>query len=284
MRVVVTGYNGQLGHDVVAELLRRGADATGVDIDDMDITDAAAVDAFLSAAKPDAVVHCAAFTAVDAAERDAARCEKVNVTGTANIAAAADRLDAVMVYLSTDYVFKGQGENEWEPDDPVCPQSVYGRTKRAGELEVMKRLTRYYIVRTSWVFGENGSNFVRTMLRLGRERGSVGVVCDQIGSPTYTGDLAALLCDMLETDRYGVYHATNEGFCSWYEFACEIFRQAGLAVEVAPLTTEQYSAAAARPKNSRLSKKKLDANGFGRLPDWRDALGRYLKNMGELNG
>lgn len=281
MRIIVTGVRGQLGFDVVKELTRRGIAAVGIDISELDITDSAAVERYFSDACPDAIVHCAAFTAVDAAERDKELCERVNANGTENIAAAAAKIGAAMLYISTDYVFSGEGSDEWQTDDAPRPLSVYGLTKYRGELAVKKYLDRYFIIRTSWVFGENGGNFVKTMLRLGRERGELSIVCDQIGSPTYTGDLAKLICDMIATDRYGVYHATNEGFCSWFDFAREIFLQAGIDVKITPVTTEQYNAAAPRPKNSRLSKDSIDLAGFERLPTWQNALSRYLFNLGE---
>lgn len=279
MKILVTGVKGQLGHDVVRELERRGHDVTGVDIEEMDITDAASVGRVLGEAAPDAVIHCAAYTAVDAAEDNEELCRRVNAGGTANIARVCGELGCRLMYISTDYVFNGGGVRPWEPDDERQPLNVYGRTKYEGELEV-ERLERYFIVRISWVFGLNGKNFVKTMLNLGRTRDTLTVVCDQIGSPTYTYDLARLLADMIVTERYGRYHATNEGLCSWYEFAAEIFRQAGMKVNVVPVTSGQYPAKARRPANSRMDKSKLTAAGFERLPPWQDALGRYLKELG----
>ncbi len=279
MKILVTGVKGQLGHDVVRELERRGHDVTGVDIEEMDITDAASVGRVLGEAAPDAVIHCAAYTAVDAAEDNEELCRRVNAGGTANIARVCGELGCRLMYISTDYVFNGGGVRPWEPDDERQPLNVYGRTKYEGELEV-ERLERYFIVRISWVFGLNGKNFVKTMLNLGRTRDTLTVVCDQIGSPTYTYDLARLLADMIGTERYGRYHATNEGLCSWYEFAAEIFRQAGMKVNVVPVTSGQYPAKARRPANSRMDKSKLTAAGFERLPPWQDALGRYLKELG----
>ncbi len=279
MNVLVTGVKGQLGHDVVNELEKRGHAAIGVDIEEMDITDAAAVGRVLREAAPDAVIHCAAYTAVDAAEDNEALCRRVNAEGTANIARVCGELGCKLMYISTDYVFNGQGTRPWEPDDERQPLNVYGQTKYEGELAV-ERLERYFIVRIAWVFGINGGNFVKTMLNLGRTRDTLSVVCDQIGSPTYTFDLARLLVDMIGTDRYGRYHATNEGLCSWYEFAAEIFRQAGMDVHVVPVTSAQYPAKARRPANSRMDKSKLAAAGFERLPSWQDALGRYLRELG----
>ncbi|MBQ3600646.1 MAG: dTDP-4-dehydrorhamnose reductase, partial [Lachnospiraceae bacterium] len=226
--------------------------------------------------------HCAAYTAVDAAEDNVGVCRKVNVDGTENIAKACKKNDIKMIYISTDYVFDGQGSRPWEPDDKVTePLNVYGMTKYEGEQAVQRYLEKFYIVRIAWVFGVNGKNFVKTMLRLGEEKGAVSVVDDQYGSPTYTVDLAVLLCDMVETNRYGIYHATNEGFCNWYEFACEIFRKANMEVEVTPVSSESFPAKAKRPGNSRMSKEKLDLNGFRRLPSWQDAVERYIDS--ELN-
>lgn len=282
MKVLVTGVKGQLGYDVVKELEKRGIEAVGVDIEEMDITDAASVDAVMKGVAPDAVIHCAAYTAVDAAEDNAEICRKVNADGPRNIAKVCKELDIKMIQISTDYVFEGLGERPWEPEDAANPQSVYGLTKYEGEQAVMENLDKYYIVRIAWVFGVNGKNFVKTMLNLGKTRDKLTVVCDQFGSPTYTYDLARLLVDMVQTDKYGIYHATNEGFCNWYEFACEIFQQAGISVEVAPVTSDQYPAKAKRPFNSRMSKDKLEKNGFERLPDWKDALNRYLKELQEI--
>jgi len=276
MKVLVTGVKGQLGHDVVNELAERGIEAVGVDIREMDITDAAGVDKVIRESAPDAVIHCAAYTAVDAAEENEELCRRVNAEGTRNIARVCKELDIKMIYISTDYVFSGQGERPWEPDDDRAPQSVYGRTKYEGELAVQELLDKYFIVRIAWVFGVNGSNFVKTMLKLAETHDTIRVVNDQFGSPTYTYDLAKLLADMVQTEKYGVYHATNEGICSWYDFACAIFREAGLNVNVVPVTTQEYGAKASRPANSRLSKDKLTEMGFQRLPDWQDALKRYI--------
>lgn len=281
MRVLVTGVKGQLGHDVMNELAKRGYEGVGVDVEEMDITDAAAVDRVIKEAKVDKVVHCAAWTAVDLAEEKEDICRKVNAVGTANIAEVCKELDIPMIYLSTDYVFDGQGERPWEPDDPVVkPLNVYGQTKYEGEKAITDRLTKYYIVRIAWVFGVNGKNFIKTMLNLGKTHDTLTVVNDQIGTPTYTYDLSILLVDMLEKEEYGFYHATNEGgYISWCDFAKEIFAQAGMNVEVKGVTTAEYGAKALRPFNSRMEKKKLTEHGFNRLPDWKDALCRYLKEI-----
>ncbi|MGI6054877.1 MAG: dTDP-4-dehydrorhamnose reductase [Clostridium sp.] len=284
MKVLVTGVKGQLGFDVMNELKKRGITGIGVDVDEMDITDAAACRRVISEAGPDAVIHCAAYTAVDAAEQNMDLCRLVNAGGTRNIAEVCRDLDIKMMYISTDYVFNGQGTRPWEPDDERDPLNAYGQAKYEGELAMEELLQKYFIVRIAWVFGVNGKNFIKTMLRLGKERGAVSVVDDQIGSPTYTYDLARLLVDMIQTEKYGRYHATNEGLCSWYEFAREIFRQAGMTdVQVSPVSTAQYTAMypgqAKRPENSRISKEKLSENGFERLPSWQDALGRYLKEI-----
>ena len=281
MRILVTGVKGQLGYDVVNEMEKRGLEAVGVDMEEMDITDKAACEKVITEANVDAVIHCAAYTAVDAAEDNVEICMKVNAEGTRNIAEVCKKLDIKMMYISTDYVFDGQGERPWEPDDERHPLNVYGQSKYEGELAVEELLEKFFTVRIAWVFGVNGKNFIKTMLRIGKERGAASVVCDQIGSPTYTYDLARLLVDMIQTDKYGRYHATNEGLCSWYEFACEIFRAAGMDdVKVTPVTSAEYPASKAkRPMNSRISKEKLSDNGFERLPDWKDAVARYLKEI-----
>lgn len=279
MKVLVTGVKGQLGYDVVRELTARGIEAVGVDIDEMDITDSASVDRVIRQAAPDAVIHCAAYTAVDAAEENEAVCRRVNADGTRNIAAVCAALSIKMLYISTDYVFDGKGERAWEPDDERAPQSVYGQTKYEGELAVEELLEKFFIVRIAWVFGINGKNFVKTMLKLSETHDTLKVVNDQFGSPTYTYDLARLLADMIVTDKYGVYHATNEGFCSWYEFACAIFEEAGIKMKVVPVSTAEYGAKASRPANSRMSKEKLTQNGFERLPAWQDALHRYIAEL-----
>lgn len=276
MKVLVTGVKGQLGYDVVNELKKRNHEAVGVDIEEMDITDRESVNRVIREAAPDAVIHCAAYTAVDAAEDNEDICRKVNARGTGNIARVCKELDIRMMYISTDYVFNGQGTRPWEPDDHREPLNVYGQTKYEGELEVEENLAKYFIVRIAWVFGVNGKNFIKTMLNLGKTRDKLNVVADQIGSPTYTFDLARLLVDMIETEKYGRYHATNEGLCSWYDFACEIFKQAGMKVAVEPVTSDQFPVKAKRPMNSRMSKDKLKENGFQPLPSWQDALRRYL--------
>lgn len=302
MKVFVTGVGGQLGHDVMNELAKRGYAGVGSDIapaysgvqdgtavctmpyTPMDITDANQVRAVLLAVKPDVVVHCAAWTAVDLAE-DEDKQEKVraiNAGGTQNIATVCKELDCKMVYISTDYVFNGQGEAPWDPDcKDYAPLNVYGQTKLEGELAVANTLEKFFIVRIAWVFGTNGKNFIKTMLTVGQKYDTVRVVCDQIGTPTYTLDLSRLLVDMVETEKYGYYHATNEGgYISWYDFACEIFRQAGYTTKVNPVTTQEYGLSkAARPFNSRLDKSKLAENGFQPLPTWQDALARYLKEI-----
>lgn len=284
--VLVTGAKGQLGYDVCLALKKRGYEVVGVDRDTFDITDETAVHAYFKVIRPQAVIHCAAYTAVDRAETEEKICRTVNVLGTKYLAEAAAELGAKFLYISTDYVFDGEKEGEYCPCDPVSPCSVYGATKAEGEAQVMAALTNYFIVRTSWVFGANGNNFVKTMLRLAETKRELNVVCDQIGSPTYTPDLSELLADMIGTEKYGVYHATNEGTCNWYEFACEIFRLAGRDVEVHPVTTEEYlklvPQQAKRPKNSVLNKDKLTKSGFHSLPNWKDALKRFLlEQMGK---
>lgn len=284
MKALVTGVKGQLGFDVVNELKKRGYDAVGVDIEEMDITDAESVNRVITDAAPDVVIHCAAWTAVDAAEdeENIPKVRAVNVTGTQNIADVCKKLDCKMIYISTDYVFNGQGTEPWQPDcKDYAPLCVYGQTKLEGELAVSKILDKYFIVRIAWVFGKNGNNFIKTMLNVGKKYDTVRVVNDQIGTPTYTYDLARLLVDMAETEKYGYYHATNEGgYISWYDFTCEIFRQAGYTTKVVPVTTEEYGLSKAkRPFNSRLDKSKLAENGFKLLPSWQNALERYLKEI-----
>lgn len=280
MKVLVTGAKGQLGTDLMNELKKQGLEGLGVDVDEMDITDADACERVISVAGADAVIHLAAYTAVDAAEDNVELCRRINGEGTRNVALACKHAGVPMMYISTDYVFDGQGTRPWEPDDKRDPLNVYGQTKYEGELAVEELVEHYFIVRIAWVFGVAGNNFIKTMLRLGRERGAVSVVDDQIGSPTYTYDLARLLVDMIRTDRYGRYHATNEGLCSWYEFAKEIFRQAGMPeVAVTPVSSEAYPAKATRPKNSRMNRQKLVDQGFEPLPTWQDALGRFLQKI-----
>ena len=281
MRILVTGVKGQLGYDVVNEMEKRGLEAVGVDVEEMDITDKAACEKVITEANVDAVIHCAAYTAVDAAEDNVEVCMKVNAEGTRNIAEVCKKLDIKMMYISTDYVFDGQGETPWQPDcKDYKPLNVYGQTKLEGELAV-SQLEKYFIVRIAWVFGKNGSNFIKTMLNIGKKYDTLRVVNDQIGTPTYTLDLARLLADMIVTDQYGYYHATNEGgYISWYDFACEIFRQAGITTQVTPVTTAEYGLSkAARPFNSRLDKSKLTQMGFKPLPTWQDALARYLEEL-----
>jgi len=279
MKVLVTGVKGQLGYDVVKELKKRNIECLGVDIDDFDITDEIATNSYIKNYHPDCVIHCSAYTAVDRAEDDAELCRKVNAEGTYNIAKVCKEIDAKLLYISTDYVFPGTEDHAYEVDDLTGPLGVYGQTKLEGEQAVKELLTKYFIVRISWVFGINGNNFVKTMLRLGEERNEINVVCDQIGSPTYTADLAPLLCDIILTEKYGTYHATNEGFCSWAEFAQEIFSKAGYKTKVNFIPTSEYPTRAKRPLNSRMSKKSLDEAGFNRLPSWQDALSRYLKEI-----
>lgn len=304
MKVFVTGVAGQLGHDVMNELAKRGYEGVGSDLAPeytgvkdgssvttmpyvaLDITDKEAVDRVICEVNPDVVVHCAAWTAVDLAEDDdkVEKVRAINAGGTENIAQVCKKLDAKMVYLSTDYVFDGQGSEPWDPDcKDYNPISVYGSTKLEGELAVANHLDKYFIVRIAWVFGVNGKNFIKTMLSLSEKYDTIRVVNDQIGTPTYTLDLARLLVDMIETEKYGYYHATNEGgYISWYDFTCEIFRQAGKDTKVIPVTTEEYGLSkAARPFNSRLDKSKLVKNGFTPLPTWQDALSRYLKEIQE---
>ncbi len=279
MKVLVTGFAGQLGYDVAAELALRGISCIAADKADFDLTNADSVNGFVGACRPDVIIHCAAYTAVDKAEEDSAVCYKVNIDGTKNLCKAAAELQAKFVYISTDYVFDGENSEPYEVDDVTGPQTVYGITKLGGENKVRHLCPKHFIIRTAWVFGANGNNFVKTMLRLGKERESLNVVCDQLGSPTYTKDLARLICDMIQTDKYGTYHATNEGFCSWADFAYEIMKQAGLNARIVPISSAEYPAKAKRPMNSRLSKQKLIDCGFTPLPDWQDALGRFLKEI-----
>lgn len=281
MRILVTGASGQLGYDVERELERRGIEHLGTSSRELDITDREAVERLMAAYRPDAAIHCAAYTKVDLAEDEPERCWAVNADGTRNLAAACREIGAKMLYISTDYVFPGTGEQFRRTDDPVSPVNTYGRSKLAGELAVQSLLETYFIVRISWVFGKNGNNFVKTMLRLAETKAELSVVCDQIGSPTYTADLAPLLCDMVQTERYGVYHATNEGTCAWSEFAEAIFELAGRQVVVHPIPTSAYPTRAARPLNSRMSKERLRDNGFQALLEWKDALARYLKEITE---
>lgn len=282
MKVLVTGVKGQLGSDVAKELARRGHEVIGVDIEDMDITDGGSVSRVMSSVRPDAVIHCAAWTAVDAAEDNEDKVFAVNAAGTDNIAKECANLNCKMMYISTDYVFDGQGDKPWQPDcKEFAPCNVYGRSKLAGERAVADRVDKFFIVRIAWVFGAGGSNFVKTMLRIGASRDSVNVVDDQIGTPTYTPDLSRLLADMIVSEKYGYYHATNEGgYIGWDEFARAIFQEAGYSTRVNSVSTKEYGLSkAARPFNSRLDKSKLTLCGFTPLPHWRDALKRYLKEV-----
>lgn len=278
MKIIVTGSNGQLGTDVAAELRTHGHEVIGADLPETDITDKSQIEKLIAGSNADAVIHCAAFTNVDLAETEKEICERINVDGTSNIAEACKNHGTKLLYISTDYVFSGEGEEPFETDAPKSPCNIYGKSKLDGENAVIRNCDKYFIVRISWVFGENGKNFVKTMLRLAKEKDSLTVVCDQVGSPTYTKDLSKLLCDMVETERYGIYHATNEGFCSWAEFASRIMELSGAETKIIPIPSSEYKTAATRPANSRLSKKSLDENGFERLPHWEDALGRYLLN------
>lgn len=282
MKVLVTGVKGQLGYDVCKQLAQRNIEHKGVDIADFDLTNREQTINYIVQYAPTIVVHCAAYTAVDRAEEDKDLCYKVNVEGTRYIAEACKQLGATMMYFSTDYVFDGSGNLPWKENDTKGALNVYGLTKGQGEDEVMQLLQKYFVLRISWVFGYNGNNFVKTMMRLGKEKQQLNIVNDQVGSPTYTADLAVLVCDMLATDKYGVYHVSNEGYCSWAEFASKIMEYAHIQCEVKPILTAQYPTKALRPLNSRLDKSKLTASGFEALPTWQDALYRYIKNeLGE---
>lgn len=281
MRILVTGYSGQLGYDVVLEGKKRGFDMIGVGQKELDITQEEQVQNYIHTAKPDVIIHCAAYTAVDNAEDNKEACFDVNVNGTKYLAAAAKSVNAKFIYISTDYVFEGTGTEPFTEEDAANPVGYYGLTKYEGEKAVQRLLDKYFIVRISWVFGINGNNFIKTMLRLAETRSELNVVGDQYGSPTYTFDLAKLLLDMAETEKYGVYHASNEGFITWADFAKEIFQVAGKDVKVNSITTEEYPTKAVRPKNSRMSKDKLEKNGFTRLPAWQDALTRYIAELQE---
>jgi dTDP-4-dehydrorhamnose reductase len=279
MRVLVTGAKGQLGYDIVKRLELQNIENLGIGRDEIDITDKQATIRFIGEYKPNVVIHCAAYTSVDKAEEEKEKCYSINVNGTRHIAEACSNVDAAMVYISTDYVFNGDNKEPYEighTPDPIC---YYGQTKYFGELEVKKYLKKYYIVRISWVFGQNGSNFVKTMLNLGKRRSEIRVVADQIGSPTYTYDAAKMIYNLIAAGKYGTYHCTNEGFCSWYEFAKEIFRLAGYDIAVTPICSGEYHIKAKRPGSSRLSKHSLDVNGLERLPEWKDALKRFLNEI-----
>ena len=306
MKAFVTGVGGQLGHDVMNELAKRGFEGVGTDLApeysgiqdgtsvvsmpyvQLDITDPDQVRKVMNEVKPDVCIHCAAWTAVDKAEEFPDKCRLVNAGGTENIAKVCEELDIPMMYFSTDYVFDGNGTRPWEPDDPYAPLDVYGKTKAEGEEAVIAHVKKFFILRIAWVFGTNGHNFIKTMLKLAKTHDTLRVVSDQIGTPTYTYDLARLVVDMIQTDKYGKYHVTNEGgYISWYDFTCEIFRQAGITnMKVIPVTSEEYGAAAKRPYNSRMNRSKITENGFKPLPDWKDALARYLdilKKQGETD-
>lgn len=279
MKVLVTGVGGQLGYDVINELEKRNVECIGVDRAEFDITDYEAAHKFITNYMPDAVIHCSAYTAVDKAEDEPELCYLVNAVGTKNIAKICKEIYAKMIYISTDYVFDGTKDGCYEVDDKPNPVNVYGKTKLAGEEAVQEILDEYFIVRISWVFGINGNNFVKTMLRLGKEHSELNVVADQIGSPTYTADLAPVLVDMVQTDKYGIYHATNEGECSWAEFAEEIFKVAGMDVKVNHITAAEYPTKAKRPMNSRMSKENLDMIKFKRLPFWKEAVNNYISSL-----
>lgn len=284
MKVFVTGSSGQLGHDVCRELARRGIPYCGTSSRELNITDKEAVRRAICAYQADAVIHCAAYTNVDQAEEFPEQCWAVNACGTQNVAEACRETRAKLLYISTDYVFSGEGTRFYETDDPACPINAYGRSKLAGEFAVRELPDRWFIVRTSWAFGVNGSNFVKAILRLSRSREELQVVCDQVGSPTYTVDLASLLCTIVETDRYGIYHAVNEGVCSRAEFAREIMRQVGDPARVIEITSESYGGKVRRPLNSRMSTASLETAGFSKLPPWQNALTRYMKEEGLISG
>ncbi len=278
MKIIVTGAKGQLGSDVAAQLKKIGAEAIEADLPEIDITDAAKVENFIAESGADGVIHCAAYTNVDSAETDRELCGKINIDGTRNLALSCEKHGIKLLYISTDYVFSGEGTEPFEVDCPKIPCNFYGKSKLEGENAALA-CSKSFVVRISWVFGENGKNFVKTMLRLSKEREEISVVCDQIGSPTYTKDLAVLLCEMIASEKYGVYHATNEGYCSWAEFAQTIMEYSGVSTKINPINSSEYKSVAVRPANSRLSKKSLDENGFSRLPHWQDALKRFLANM-----
>lgn len=280
--ILVTGINGQLGYDVLKELKTRNIECVGVGKDELDITDKEKVTSYIKNLNPKKVIHCAGYTAVDLAEDDIEHCTNVNVNGTQNIALACKNINATMMYISTDYVFDGRGELPFKVDDSTAPVNVYGKSKLDGEKVLQQVLSNYFIVRISWVFGINGNNFVKTMLKLGKDKSNLNVVSDQIGSPTYTKDLAILLCDMINSEKYGVYHATNDGYCSWAEFAAKIMEKANLNCEINPILTSEYKTKAVRPNNSRLDKTALSENNFKLLPHWEDALNRFLKEV-DLN-
>lgn len=276
MKILVTGVNGQLGHDVVKELKKRGHNPVGVDREQMDLTVHSQIKECIEKVNPEAIIHCAAYTAVDAAEDNEDLCRQINALAVKDIANCAKQLDIPMIYISTDYVFDGTKDGEYNENDVPNPINVYGKTKYEGEIYVREILEKYYIVRISWVFGENGNNFIDTMLRLSKDRDLLNVINDQVGSPTYTKDLSRLLVDMIETNKYGIYHATNEGFCSWYDFAKEIFNISGVDIKVNPIETSEYPTKATRPMNSKMSKEKLTRQGFCKLRNWKESLEEYI--------
>lgn len=279
MKVLVTGVNGQLGYDVVKELEKKGHQAVGVDRKEMDLTSTQQIKECIENVNPEAIIHCAAYTAVDKAEEEEELCRRVNAIATKEIAENAKVLDVPMIYISTDYVFDGTKDGEYTEEDIPNPINVYGKTKYEGEVYVQELLNKYYIVRISWVFGKNGNNFIDTMLRLSKDREHLNVINDQVGSPTYTKDLSTLLVDMIESDKYGIYHATNEGYCTWYEFANEIFNVSNANIEVNPIVTSEYPTKAKRPMNSKMNKDKLSINGFIKLREWKDALKDYIETI-----
>ncbi|MGN0573129.1 MAG: dTDP-4-dehydrorhamnose reductase [Acutalibacteraceae bacterium] len=276
MKIIVTGSRGQLGSDVTAELKREGIEVIEASLPEIDITDSGAVEKLVAGSNADGVIHCAAYTNVDLAESEKELCRKINVDGTLNIARSCKKHDIPLLFTSTDYVFSGEGNTPFETDSEKAPCNFYGESKLCGENAVIENCDRYFILRISWVFGKNGKNFVKTMLRLAETKSEINVVADQTGSPSYTKDLAVLICEMIKTDKYGVYHATNEGFCSWADFAEKIMEYSDLPVKINRISSDEYKSAAVRPLNSRLSKKSLDEAGFCRLPDWQDALKRFL--------
>lgn len=281
--ILITGSDGQLGYDVIRELKKRKIDCIGSVRSDFELTDYEETEKYILKIKPDCIIHCAAYTNVNKAENEKELCYKVNVNGTENIAKVCRKLDAKMIYISTDYIFDGTKDGEYEVDDIPNPLSVYGKTKYEGELKVKENIDKYFIVRTSWVFGSHGNNFVKTMLKLAKEKESIDVVCDQIGSPTYTVDLARLLCDMMLSDKYGTYNVSNEGFCSWFEFAEQIMKVSRLECKIKPIITNKYSRNVIRPFNSKMSKKSLVENGFKLLPDWKNAIHIYIEKNNYLN-
>lgn len=279
MKVLVTGYTGQLGFDVIRELKARNIECIGTTRNEFSLTDTEKMQAFVKAYKPDAVIHCAAYMNVNEAEDNKDLCMLVNYSSTKELAKICKEIDAKMIYISTDYVFAGSGEGFYEINNDKEPQNVYGKSKLKGELAIQKILDKYFIIRTSWLFGINGNNFIKYVLSEQKKGNKLRIVNDQIGSPTYTVDLAKLLCDMALSDKYGIYHATNEGICSWYDFACEIFKQSGIKINIEPVPSTAFPTKATRPYNSRMSKKCLDEAGFNRLPTWQNALTKYLKEI-----